>query len=108
MQIIDFYDIDFNKKKKKIGELSFVNSLKDIALLEAIKEKILSFEQDKLRDQMELNKIYYMIEEDPWNIIGVISLHKGYLYIDCAEHDDRVIIKSVFPNKICNIINERN
>ena len=36
----------------------------------------------------------------------VISLCKGYTFIDCAEHDDRVIIKSAFPNEKCNIVGE--
>ena len=55
---------------------------------------------------IEIDNIYYLIEENPWNIVGVISLHKGYTFIGCAEYDNRVIIKTAFPDKICDIIGE--
>ena len=54
-----------------------------------------------------LDTKYYMIIDD--NIIfGVFSMGKGYTFIDCAEHDERVMIKRMFPYLKCNIINEKN
>ena len=54
---------------------------------------------------MEIDKPYYLIEEVPsWKIVGVAYLYKGYTYIDCADHDDRVIIKTAFPNQKYGII----
>lgn len=116
MQTISFYDIDFNlienkvycKKKTKIGELyhEIPVTLNDV-LKDQILEELFQYpDKIKLAEKLELNKKYYMIEEEPWRILDVISLHKGYTYIDYAEHDDRVIIKSAFPTKICNIVGE--
>lgn len=116
MQTISFYDIDFDlienkvycKKKTKIGELyhGIPVTLNDV-LEDQILEELFQYpDKIKLAEKLELDKKYYMIEEEPWRILGVISLHKGYTYIDCAEHDDRVIIKSAFPDKICNIVGE--
>lgn len=116
MQTISFYDIDFDlignkvycKKKTKVGELYHgIPVTLDYALKDQILEELFQYpDKIKLAEKLELNKKYYMIEEEPWRILGVISLHKGYTYIDCAEHDDRVIIKSAFPTKICNIVGE--
>ena len=35
---------------------------------------------------------------DKNEIFGVLSFHKGWTFIDCAEHDEKVIIKSALPN----------
>ena len=100
---ISLYDINFKCKNNKIY---FLNK-KKIATIkngsyEDIKDYIL-YDSD-ISNLMELDKSYYLIVEEPWKIIGVISLHKGYTFIDCAEHDERVIIHSAFPDKECNII----
>lgn len=87
------------KNKEKIGTLNFNYDYN----YDDIQDKIL---YKNIYDKMKLDEIYYMVEEDPWNIVGIISLCKGYTYIDCAEHDDRVIIKAAFPDKKCNIIGE--
>ena len=56
---------------------------------------------------MEIDKPYYLIEEVPsWKIVGVAYLCKGYTYIDGADYDDRVIIKTAFPNQKCGIIED--
>lgn len=69
-----------------------------------IEDKLLS-SYNEIYDKMEIDKPYYLIEEVPsWKIVGVASLYKGYTYIDCADHNDRVIIKTVFPNQKCSII----
>ena len=52
-----------------------------------------------------LDEKYYMIINDN-KIFGVFTMHKGYTFIDCAEHDERVIIKKMFPHLKCDIINE--
>jgi len=112
MREVNIYKIDYNckdnrvyfKNKIKIGTLNFNYDYN----YDDIEDKILSYDEKykDIYDKMELDETYYMIEEDPWNIVGVISLHKGYIFIDCAEYDDRVIIKTAFPDKKCNIIGE--
>lgn len=53
-----------------------------------------------------LDETYYMIAND--NILfGVFSMHKGYTFIDCMGHDERVIVKQMLPYLKCNIINEK-
>ena len=118
-QIISFYDIKvefknnkcYFKNKTKVGELSYGLRIYPDYNYSVIKECLLESLFDypneiTLAEKLELDKTYYLIEEDPWNIIGIISLHKGYTFFDCAEHDDRVIIKTAFPDKKCNIIGE--
>ena len=94
------------KNKEKIGTLNFNYDYN----FDDIEDRILSYDEKyrNIYNKMKLDETYYLIEENPWKIVGIISLNKGYTFIDCAEHDDRVIIKTAFPNQICNIINERN
>ena len=100
---ISFYEINttykgnyvYFKNKKKIGEIPYFNGDYDDFL------DIVS--SSDLYDRMELDKKYYMVVEDPWEIYGVISLHKGWTFIDCAEHDERVRISTAFPDKDCHI-----
>jgi hypothetical protein len=109
---VNIYKINYNfknnkicfKNKNKIGTLVFNYDYN----YDDIQDRILSFDKKykDIYDKMKLDETYFLIEENPWNIAGVISLHKGYIFIDCAEHDDRVIIKSAFPDKKCNIIDE--
>ena len=105
---VSIYDIQYSvknnkvyfKSKEKIGTLNFNYNYEDI------EDKIMSCDEKykNIYDKMRIDNTYYLIEENPWNIIGVISLHKGYIFIDCAEHDDRVIIRTAFPDKNCNIV----
>lgn len=109
---VNIYDIQYSiknnkvyfKSKEKIGTLNFNYDYN----YDDIKDKILSYDEKykNIYNKMQIDNIYYLIEENPWNIVGVISLHKGYIFIDCTEHDDRVIIKTAFPDKICNIVGE--
>ena len=46
------------------------------------------------------------ILKDNKEIFGVISIHKGYTFFDCAEHDNRVVNKCGFPYFKCDIIGE--
>ena len=109
---VNIYKINYNFKKNKIY---FKNKIKIGTLIfnydynyDDIEDRILSYDKEykDIYNKMELDETYFLIEENPWNIVGVISLHKGYTFIDCAEHDDRVIIKSAFPNEKCNIVGE--
>lgn len=110
---LNIYDIQYNikenkvyfKNKTKIGTLYFNYDYN----YDDIEDKILSYDDTykNIYDKMKIDETYYLIEENPWKIIGTISLHKGYTYIDCAEHDDRVIIKTAFPNEKCNIEGEK-
>ena len=92
---ISFYEINttykgnyvYFKSKKKIGEVPYADNddyLRDMIL------------DSDLYARMELDKKYYMVVEDPWEIYGVISLYKGWTFIDCAEHDERVRISTAF------------
>ena len=101
--IISLYDINF---KYENNQIYFLNK-KKIATIkngsyDNIKDRVL--DNTDISDLMELDRKYYLIVEEPWEIIGVITLHKGYTFIDCAEYDERVIIHSAFPDKECNIL----
>lgn len=109
---VSIYDIQFNtknnkayfKNKTKLGSIIFNYDYN----YDDIQDKILSYDEKykSIYDKMKIDEMYYLIEEEPWNIVGVITLHKGFTYIDCAEHDNRVIIKIAFPNQNCDIIGE--
>lgn len=111
--MISLYEINgiFNddkfyfKNKRKIEELPEFNleTQEGISKL----EEYINFNNYDLYNKLNIDKTYYMIKENPWKIIGVINLHKGYTFIDVAEHDQRVIIKSAFPQQNCDIINEK-
>lgn len=116
-QIISFYDIEYkiqNNKiyfvnKKKVGELLYGVKIYPDFGFEVLEESLIDSlfhypDKIDLAEKLELDKTYYMVEENPWQIIGIISLHKGYTFIDCAEHDDRVIIQCAFPDKECHIL----
>lgn len=116
-QIISFYDIEYkiqNNKiyfvnKKKVGELFYGVKIYPDFGFEVLEESLIDSlfhypDKIDLAEKLELDKTYYMVEENPWQIIGIISLHKGYTFIDCAEHDDRVIIQCAFPDKECHIL----
>lgn len=109
---VSIYDIQYTckdgkvhfKNKTKIGSFIFNYDYN----YDDIEDRILSYD-DKYKniyDKMKIDETYYLMEENPWKIVGIISLHKGYTFIDCAEHDDRVIIKTAFPDKTCNIVDE--
>lgn len=116
-QTISFYDIEYGVKngkiyfidKKKIGELFYGVKIYPDFGFEILEESLIDSlfhypDKIDLAEKLELDKTYYMVEENPWQIIGIISLHKGFTYIDCAEHTDRVIIHSAFPDEECNIL----
>ena len=73
--------------------------------LEEIENYIL-FENEDIYEKIQIDELYYLIDEEPWRIVGVMSLHKEWGFFDVAEHDDRVRIKNVFPDKICYIVGE--
>ena len=107
---VNIYDIQtvlknnkvYVKKKEKIGTMYFNYNYN----YDDIEDRILS-SYNEIYDKMEIDKPYYLIEEVPsLKIVGVAYLYKGYTYIDCADHDDRVIIKTAFPNQKCGIIED--
>ena len=84
MKEVNIYDINYIyknnkvyfKNKEKIGTLNFNYEYN----YDDIEDKILSYD-DKYKNiynKMELDKTYYLIEEEPWNIVGIIILYKGY------------------------------
>ena len=46
-------------------------------------------------DKFELDKTYYVMNEEKTEF-WIFSIHKGYIYYDTAEHDDRVKIAVAF------------
>lgn len=76
-----------------------------IQSLDEIKNYIL-FENENIYKKIQIDELYYLIDEEPWRIVGVMNLHKGWGFFDIAEHDDRVRIKNVFPDKTCHIVGE--
>ena len=107
---VNIYDIQtvlknnkvYFKKKEKIGTMYFNYDYN----YDDIEDRLLS-SYNEIYDKMEIDKPYYLIEEVPsWEIVGVAYLYKGYTCIDCAYYDDRVIIKTAFPNQKCGIIED--
>ena len=112
--ILSFYDIPVridsdgyayrNGMPTEVYKLNITEDNFDIFDLEEYVEKDLVYNEDFV-DAFETDETYYILK-DYKEIFGVISLHKGYTFIDCAEHDDRVIIKCGFPHLKCDIIGE--
>lgn len=98
---ISIYDIEtmqegnkvYFKSKNKIAEVPYM-TYEDL-------EQYIPYKS--VADNLELNKTYYLVVENPWEIYGVISLYKGWTFLDSAEYNNRVVIKSAFPDKECNI-----
>lgn len=63
-----------------------------IQSLDEIKNYIL-FENENIYKKIQIDELYYLIDEESWRIVGVMNLHKGWGFFDIAEHDDRVRIK---------------
>lgn len=97
--MIGIYKIEKFKKELIASLPSALHSLDDI-------EQYVLFEDEDIYERLQIDEYYYLISEDPWEIVGVMSLHKGWALFDVAEHEDRVRIKNVFPDKICHIIGE--
>lgn len=97
--MIKIYKIE-NFTKKLVASLpNILQSLKEI-------ENYILFEDENIYKKIQIDKLYYLIDEESWRIVGVMSLRKGWGFFDVAEHDDRVRIKNVFPDKTCHIIGE--
>lgn len=97
--MIKIYKIE-NFTKELVASLP--NTLQS---LEEIENYIL-FEDENIYKKIQIDELYYLIDEEPWRIVGIMSLHKGWSFFDVAKHDDRVRIKKVFPDKTCHIIGE--
>lgn len=48
----------------------------------------------------------YFLLKNNTEIFGVFYPHPGFSFIDIAEHDERVMIKKIFPQLTCHIIGE--
>ena len=97
--MIKIYKIE-NFTKELVASLpEALHSLEEI-------ENYILFENEDIYKKIQIDELYYLIDEEPWRIVGVMSLHKGWGFIEKAEHDDRVRIKNVFPDKICYIVGE--
>lgn len=48
--------------------------------LEEIENYIL-FENEDIYEKIQIDEFYYLIDEEPWKIIGVMSLHKGWGFL---------------------------
>ena len=110
--LLEFYDIPVRlvgKKVRLMGKPKCIYSMsfsRDIDMDEFEEEFNDALMNDiRVDENFDLDKKYFIIEghENPY---GVISLHKGYTFIDCAEHDERVIMKCGFPEMTCHIVGE--
>lgn len=48
---------------------------------------------------------YFLLKNDT-EIFGIFYPYIGFSYVDAAEHDERVMIKRIFPQLTCHIIGE--
>lgn len=96
--MIKIYKIEDSTKE-------LVASLPDFQSFDDIENYIL-FQNHEIYKKIQIDELYYLIKEEPWKIVGVMSLHKGWGFFDVAEYDERVRIKNAFPDKICHIIGE--
>ena len=110
--LLEFYDIPVKLHGKKIHLIEEPKCIYSMSFPEAIdmdefEEKFNDALMNDIRidENFDLDKMYFIIEghENPY---GVISLHKGYTFIDCPEHNERVIMKCGFPEMKCYIEGE--
>lgn len=100
---IKFYIQENDKSALECGKV-IINNISTLQEFEELyKTEYLYYEQP-FKDFV-LDEKYYMIADNS-NLFGVFSMHMGYTFIDCMEHDDRVIVKQMFPYLKCNIVNE--
>ena len=97
--MLEFYDIK-NNIPKIVYRLQFNGDITDFA--EYYNSELCYLEN--FNDYFDLDTYYYIIKDE--KPFGVISLHKGYNFIDYAGYDDRAIIKRAFPHMKCDIIGE--
>jgi len=102
---LEFYEIDYISKGCFLkGKIELKEDLNINEFNEYYQNNYLY--NEKPFKNFEIDNIYYIIKNNN-KPFGVISLHKGFTFIDCPEHDERVIIKRAFPNIKCNIIGEK-
>ena len=90
---------------KNIGSIFINENLSFEEQEKQIVENLMS--NENFYNNVKLEGYYYLLTDDD-KIFGVCGIHKGFLFFDCAEHDDRVIIKKAFPHIKCYIIGEEN
>ena len=40
-------------------------------------ENYILFENEDIYEKIQIDELYYLSDEEPWRIVGVMSLHKG-------------------------------
>lgn len=73
--MIKIYKIE-NFTKELVASLP--NTLQS---LEEIENYIL-FEDENIYKKIQIDELYYLIDEEPWRIVGTMSLHKGWSFFD--------------------------
>ena len=102
---LKFYEIDYISRAHFLkDEIQLDKDLDVIEFNEYYTNNCLYFK--KPFKEFEIDNTYFIIKNDE-EPFGIISLHKGFTFIDCAEHDERVIIKRAFPDIKCNIVGEK-
>ena len=110
--LLEFYDIPVKFVGKKVYLIDQPECIYSMSFSEAIdmdefKERFNDALMNDIRidENFDLDRMYFIIEghENPY---GVISLHKGYTFIEGANRNERVIIKCGFPEMKCYIEGE--
>lgn len=99
MATIEFYNYYTGKKIYSL-ECDDAFTLDDF--IDEFSNKDLGY---NMQDHIALDEKYFMLKNDK-DIFGVFCPHKGFAFIDMAEHDERLQIKHFFPELTCHIIGE--
>lgn len=99
--IYNVFDIS-DKNGKVVTSINSENKL-DIDNIKNLGYSKLCFERDFTKN-LCIGHTYFILCND--NIIGIFTPHFGYSFFDVAEHDERVLIKQIFPKLKCHIIDE--
>ena len=82
---LKFYEIDCVSRAHFLkGEIQLDKDLDIIEFNEYYANNCLYFE--KPFKEFEIDNTYFIIKNDE-EPFGIIALHKGFTFIDCAEHD---------------------
>lgn len=100
--VYNFFDIHNKDRVIVIASIESEEEL-DIFKIKELWYKKLCFENDFTKN-FQLDNTYFILYKD--KIIGIFTPHFGYSFFDVAEHDERVMIKRIFPRLKCHIIGE--
>lgn len=100
---INFYNQKPNGRPNDNGTFIFDKNLTLQEFEEKYNKEYLYYED--FFQKLKIDETYYMITDDN-QLFGVFVMHKGFTFIDCMEHDNRVRVKQMFSHLKCNIFGE--